>query len=249
MTFWSELSRHTGTNGAPRHLARVAGGLYLAIFLLAPFAEFGVRERLIAEGDPVTTARNIAGSQTLFRAAFASDLIVFAIEVAQAAVLYAMLWPAGRVMALVMSFARLAQATILGLNLLNMFTALQILTHPEYVGAFTEAQVQTLAFVFLTTQRAGYDLGLVFFAVHLGALGYLVFRSGFLPRVLGVLLAVSAVGYAVNSFALFLAPSLATLTGHVVVVTALIGELPVTLWLLIKGLESKTWHARAGRMA
>jgi len=236
----------TRADANPQTYARVAGALYLTIFLLAPFAEFAVREGLLVPGDPAATARHIRDSEGLFRAGFASDLAVFAIEVVQAALLYALLRPAGRVVSLIMAFARLAQATALGLNLLNMHTALQILTRPEYTGAFSDAQVQTLAMVFLDAQRAGYDLALVFFAVHLAALGYLVFRSGFLPRVLGILLVVSAAGYALNSFTLFLMPALAGLTGNIVIVTAIVGELPLTLWLLIKGVDVSRWHAAGG---
>jgi hypothetical protein len=230
-------------------LARIAGLLYLVIFLMAPFAEFFVREGLIVAGDATATAANIRESEGLFRAGFASDLVVFVIEVAQAAVLYVLFAPVSRPLALVMSFARLAQATILGLNLLNMYTGLQVLTAPEYAAAFGAGQAEGLAFVFLRAQSFGYELGLVFFALHLFALGYLVYRSGFLPRFLGVLLVVSGLGYVVNSFAVFLAPGLTDVTATAVIVAALIGELPLTLWLLIKGVNADRWQERSATAA
>lgn len=232
---------------SPMTYARIAGLLYLVIFLMAPFAEFFVREGLIVAGDASATAANIRGSEGLFRAGFATDLVVFVIEVAQAAILYVLLAPVSRPLALVMSFARLAQATILGLNLLNMYTGLQLLTAPEYAGL--GAGVETMALVFLNAQSFGYELGLVFFALHLFALGYLVHRSGFLPRVLGVLLVVSALGYAANSFSVFLAPGLADVMAVVVIVAALIGELPLTLWLLVKGVNADRWQERSSRAA
>lgn len=237
------LERSAGPS--PMALARVAGLLYLIIFLMAPFAEFFVREGLIVAGDASATAANIRADEGLFRAGFVTDLIVFVIEVAQAAVLFVLLAPVSRPLALVMSFARLAQATILGLNLLNMYTGLQVLTSPEYAAAFGAAEVETLAFVFLRAQSFGYDLGLVFFALHLFALGYLVMRSGFLPGVLGLLLVVSGLGYLANSLAVFLAPGLADTMATVVIVAALIGELPLTLWLLVKGVRSDRWLERA----
>lgn len=230
---------------SPAVLARAAGALYLAIFLLAPFAEFVVRESLVVAGDPAATARNILAAEGTFRAAFLGDLVVFTIEVAQAAILYVLLRPAGRTLALVMAFARLAQAAVLGLNLLNMHTALSILTTPEYAAAFAPGQLHALAAIFLTAQRAGYDLGLVFFALHLTVLGHLIFHSGFLPRAIGALIGVSAIGYALNSAAVFLAPALAGLTGSVVLVTALAGDLPLTIWLLVKGVDGSRWQARA----
>jgi hypothetical protein len=235
------------TSPSPMTYARIAGLLYLVIFLMAPFAEFFVREGLIVAGDASTTAANIRGSEGLFRAGFATDLVVFVIEIAQAAILYVLLAPVSRPLALVMSFARLAQATILGLNLLNMYTGLQLLTSPEY--AALGAGVEPLALVFLNAQSFGYELGLVFFALHLFALGYLVYRSGFLPRILGVLLVVSALGYVGNSFSVFLVPGLADVMAVVVLVAALIGELPLTLWLLIKGVNATRWQEQADEPA
>lgn len=239
--------QHPSSGPSPMALARVAGLLYLVIFLMAPFAEFFVREGLIVAGDATATAANIRESEGLFRAGFATDLLVFVIEVAQAAILYVLLAPVSRPLALVMSFARLAQATILGLNLLNMYTGLQILTAPEYAAALGAGGTEALALVFLRAQSFGYELGLVFFALHLLALGYLVHRSGFLPRFLGILLVVSALGYLANSFAVFLVPDLAETMATVVIVAALIGELPLTLWLLIRGVNADRWEERSAR--
>lgn len=233
------------TGPSPMALARTAGLLYLVIFLMAPFAEFAVREGLMVANDPSATAANIRGSEGLFRAGFLSDLVVFVIEIAQAAILYVLFAPVSRPVALVMSFARLAQATILGLNLLNMYTGLQVLTSPEFGAAFGGAQVEALAFIFLRAQSFGYELGLMFFALHLFALGYLVYRSEFLPRFLGVLLVVSGIGYVANSFAVFIVPDMADATATAVIVAALIGELPLTLWLLIKGVNADRWEERA----
>jgi hypothetical protein len=237
------------TGSSPQVYARVAGLLYLAIFLLAPFAEFAVRATLIVPGDPGATADNIAASESTFRAAFASDLVVFVLEVVQAAVLYVLFRPVSRVLALVIKFTRLAQAIILGLNLLNMFIGLQIVVGADYLTAFDPSQVEALALVFLEAQSWGYELGLVFFGLHLTVLGYLVYRSGFLPRVLGVLLVASAIGYFANSGAVFLLPEYADVLAPVVVVTALIGELPLTLWLLIKGVDVERWRERERLLA
>ncbi len=235
--------RAIGTS--PQVYARVAGVIWLIIAIMAPFAEFFVRQGLIVPGDVAATAANIVASESLFRAGFASDLVVFVIEVALAAVLYVLLRPVSRTLALVMAFARLAMVTILGFNLLNMVTALQLLTGAEYAAAFEKGQLQTLALVFLNAQSDGYALGMVFFGLHLAVLGYLVYRSGFLPRILGILMVGSALGYLANSFTVFLVPEYAATLAVVVVVAALIGELPLTVWLLIKGVNVERWHQRA----
>lgn len=223
-----------GLDPASQRLARVAGLLYLLIFVMAPFAEFFVREGLVVADDAGATARNIIASEGLFRAGLAVDLLVFVIEVAQAAVLYVLFASVSRTVALVMAFARLAQAAVLGLNLLNMYAALEVLTAPALVG-LGDVQADSLALLFLRTQSAGYELGLMFFALHLFALGYLVYRSAFLPRVLGALLVVSAAGYVANGIAVFVAPAIADVTATAVIVAALLGELPLTVWLLARG--------------
>jgi len=230
---------------SPQVYAKVAGVIWLIVAMLAPFGEFFVRQGLIVPGNVAATAENIVASQSLFRAGFATDLVVFVIEVALAAVLYVLFRPVSRTLALVMAFARLAMVTILGLNLLNMFTALQLLTSPEYATAFEKGQLQALAFVFLNAQHYGYALGMVFFGLHLGVLGFLVYRSRFLPRILGILMVVSALGYLADSFTKFLLPQSADTLAVVVVVTALIGELPLTLWLLVKGVNVERWRQRA----
>jgi hypothetical protein len=235
--------RALGTS--PQLYAKVAGVIWLIVAIMAPFAEFFVRQGLIVPGNVAATADNIVASQSLFRAGFVSDLVVFVIEVVLAAVLFVLFRPVSPILALVMSFARLAMVTILGLNLLNMFTALQLLTSPEYAAAFDQGQLQALAYVFLNAQSYGYALGMAFFGLHLGALGYLVYRSGFLPRILGILMVVSALGYLADSFTGFLVPQYADTLALVVVVTALIGELPLALWLLIKGVNAERWHQHA----
>ena len=235
--------RAIGTS--PQVYARVAGLIWVIIAIMATFAEFFVRQALIVPGDVAATAANIVASGSLFRAGFASDLVVFVIDVALAGVLYALLRPVSRTLALVMSFARLAMASILGLNMLNMFTALQLLTGAEYAAAFDKGQLQALAYVFLNAQSSGYALGMVFFSLHLAVLGYLVYRSGFLPRILGIVMIVAALGYLANSFTGFLVPEYAATLEVVVIVAALLGELPLALWLLIKGVNVERWHQRA----
>lgn len=235
-------SRAGGTS--PQVYARVAGLIYLLIAIMTPFAEFFVRQGLIVPGDAATTAANIVAAESLFRAGFASDLVIFAIEVAQAALLYVLFRPVSRTLALVMAFAKLAMATVLGLNLLNLHTALQLLTGTEY-AAFDAGQRHALAYVFLRAQSSGYALGMVFFSLYLGVVGYLVYRSGFLPRILGILSVVSAVGYLANSFTLFIVPAHTETLAVIVVVAALIGELPLTFWLLIKGVNVERWRQRA----
>lgn len=229
--------------------ARVAGVLYLIIIIAGIFAEFFVRQSLIVPGDATTTASNIMASEGLFRAGIAGDLVMIMSDVALALVFYVLLKPVSNALALLAAFFRLAQAAILGINLLNLFFVLQLLSGADYLTIFGTDQVQALVLLFLTGHSIGYAIGLVLFGLSLSVLGYLVFKSGYFPRVLGVLLIVASAGYLIDSFARFLLPTYdnyeAILT-LVVFLPAFIGELSMCLWLLLKGIKAQRTQLAPG---
>lgn len=229
--------------------ARIAGGLYLIIIIAGIFAEFFVRQSLIVPGDATTTASNIMASEGLFRAGIAGDLIMIMSDVALALVFYVLLKPVSNSLALLAAFFRLAQATILGINLLNLFFVLQLLSGADYLTVFDADQVQALVLLFLNGHSTGYAIGLVLFGLSLFVLGYLVFKSGYFPRVLGALLIVASSGYLIDSFARFLLPTYdnyeAILT-LVVFLPAFIGELSMCLWLLLKGVKAQRTQLAPG---
>jgi len=185
---------------SPLVYARLAGLLYLIIAVLGGFAYFFALQSLVVPGDATATASNITASESLFRLGFAGNLVVFVIEIVQPVLLYILLRPVSNTLALIMMFCRLAMAAIMGVNLLNHFTALMLLSDAGYLTTVFEAeQLQALALLFLNAFGYGYDIALVFFGLHLLALGYLVYRSGYLPRALGVLLVIASVCYVVDS--------------------------------------------------
>jgi hypothetical protein len=223
-----------------RKTARVAGVLYLIIITAGIFAEFFVRQSLIVPGNAAATAANIMASEGLFRAGIAGDLIMIMCDVALALVFYILLKPVSSSLSLLAAFFRLAQAAILGLNLLNLFLVLQLLSGAGYLTVFGAAQLQALVLFFLKGHSLGYSLGLVFFAFSILVLGYLVFKSGYFPRILGILLIVASLGYLIDSFAGFLWPTYdnyEAIFALVVFLPAFIGELAMCLWLLVKGVK------------
>ena len=143
--------------------------------------EFFVRQGLIVPGNVAATAENIVASQSLFAPVSASDLVVFVIEVALAGVLYVLFRPVSRTPALVMAPGWRWSHPWPEPALHVSFTALQILTRPEYAAAFEKGQLQALAFMFLNAQHYGYALGMVFFGLHLGVLDFLVSGRGSCP--------------------------------------------------------------------
>ena len=221
---------------SPLIYARVAGFLYLIIFIAGIFAEFFVRQSLIVPGDATATANNIMASERLFRIGIAGDLVMIMCDVALALVFYVLLKPVSNSLSLLAALFRLAQAAILGINLLNLFFALQLLSGADYLTVFGADQLQALVLLFLNGHSIGYSIGLVLFGLSLFVLGYLVFKSGYFPRILGVLLIVASVGYLIDSFAKVLMPNYdnyEAVFALVVFLPAFIAELSFTLWLLL----------------
>jgi hypothetical protein len=223
-----------------KRTARVAGLLYLTIIIAGIFAEFFVRQSLIVPGDAAATASNIMASEGLFRMGIAGDLIMILCDVALALIFYVLLKPVSNSLALLAAFFRLAQAATLGINLLNLFFGLQLLSGADYLTVVGTDQIHALVLLFLNAHGTGYSIALVFFGLSLSVLGYLVFKSGYFPRILGVLLIFAALGYLIDSFASFLLPNYEIYEATfalVVFAPALIAELSMCLWLLLKGVK------------
>jgi len=230
------------TEISTRKAARVAGLGYLIIIIAGIFAEFFVRANLIVPGDAATTANNIMASAWLFRIGIASDLIMLMCDVVLALALYVLLIPVNRSLALLAAFFRLVHAAIYGINLLNLFFVLKLLSGAGYLTVFETDQLHALVLLFLSGHGTGYLIGLVFFGFHCFVLGYLVFKSGYFPRILGVLLMFASFGYLIDSFANFLLPNYEnyrTIFSLVVFVPAFVGELSFCLWLLLKGINEQ----------
>jgi hypothetical protein len=230
-----------------RRWTRIAGSLYLVIFVVYPLSTL-VRSSLVVPGDAAATADNIRTQETLFRLGMAGEATIVLVEIVLAAVLYALLRPVSRTMSLAAALARVAEAVVMAAGCLvtSVFTLL-LVSEPGYLAAFDADQRDALALFF---QEANDDIVLVwgfFFALSLVLTGWLVHRSGFLPRLVGILLALAGVGYIVQSFGTFLAPGLTDTWALIVLVLAIPGELVFALWLLIKGVDEDKWPAAASR--
>jgi hypothetical protein len=158
--------------------------------------------------------------------------------------LYVLLKPVSRSLSLVAAFFRLAQTIVNGLNLLNNATSLLLLSGADYLAAFEPKQLQALALLFLDAHEYGILIGQLFFGLHLLVLGYLVFKSGYLPRILGVLLVLASLGYLIESFGNFLLPDYKEVFSLIVIAPAVTGELALTIWLLVKGVNVEQWEER-----
>src|SRR5215210_8645313 len=230
---------------SPLVYARFAGLLALSLLVLGPFSQLYVPSTLIVPGDATATANNIGASGWVFPLGIVSDSLIFLIEIVLSVLLYVLLRPVSRALSLVAAFARLAMAVIQGINLLPYFIALLLLSGAGYLTVFEADQLDALALLFLNAHQYGDYIWQVFFGLHLFVLGYLILKSGYFPRILGVLVVFGSLGYLTDSFGNFLYPNYDEIFGWVVGVTAVIGELPFFLWLLIKGVNVQRYNERA----
>ncbi len=226
---------------SPQIRARVAGALYLSLALFAPFSQIYVPSKLIVPGDAATTASNIAASGSLFSLGIVSALVTAIINILVALALYQVLKLVHRNTAWLMVILILVSIPITMLNELNNSAILFLVSGAGSLKGLTADQMHALVSLFLNLHATGLNIAGIFFGLWLFPMGYLVFKSGFLPRLLGVLLIIGGVGYVVQSFAALLLPNFNV---SIVLFTDW-GELLFPLWLVIRGVNIKQWERRA----
>lgn len=220
--------------------AKVAGFLYLIIIVCAGFSEGYVRASLIVPEDAIATAQNIIASEGLFRIGFVSDLIAFLCDLVVSILFYVLLRPVNKTLSLVAASLRLlAHPAIASINLLNHFMALLLLSGADYLSVFETNQLYALVLLFLKAHRYGYLIGGAFFGLHCFLLGYLLYKSDLFPKLLGILMIIAALGYLIESFGNFLFPTYEAVFAWIVALPAVVGELSLCLWLMIKGVKEQ----------
>jgi hypothetical protein len=237
------MTTHT-TKTSPRTYARIAGVLYLIIFILGPFAFFLGRTSVVVSGDAAATAAKVMASESVFRIGMVAESVIVLVEIVLAAILYALLRPVSQPLSLAAAFSRLAEAIVQAVNLLTSVPALLLLGGASYLAAFEPEQLDALVLLFLDVNAFGILLWGLIFGFHLLLLGYLVYRSGFWPRILGILLMIASLGYLAQSYGHILAPQFDDIFATIVLV-AVPAELAFTVWLLWKGVDVERWEERA----
>lgn len=231
-----------GASAKPR--ARVAGVLYLLTIATGVFAEVFVRGALVVRDDAAATAANILTHEFWYRSGLAADLIMLACYLGVTLLLYVLLKPAGANLSRLAALFSSVGVAVLAANSLNHMAPLLLLGPAPTLGVFDTDQLQALAHLSLRMHARGYNVSGVFFGAYCALLGYLIFRSGFLPRALGVLLAAGGVSYLTHSFALFLSPPFAARLPDVMLLGG-VAELSLALWLLAAGVNAPAWEVRA----
>src|SRR5216683_1086048 len=222
---------------SPHPRARITGVIYLLYFLTAVFAEFFMRG-LIVSDDAAATANNILAHQPLFRLGLATGLIATACYVAVTALFYDLFKPVNRSLSLLAAFFSLVGCAILAFASLFRIAPLVVLGGGQYLSVFNVEQLRALASLFLELYGQVVNICFVFFGVYCLLIGYLIFRSAFLPRILGVLMAIAGLGWLT-----FLSPPLANYLRPYILVLGVLGvlgvlaELALMLWLLVMGVN------------
>jgi hypothetical protein len=231
-----------------RQAAIVAGLGLLLMMVPAIFMNFFVLESLIVPGDAATTANNFMANEFQFRIGICSFVIVIILDVLVAWGLYVFLKPVKKSLSLLAAWFRLLYSAVFGFALLNLFTVLRLISDADFLTVFETDQLYAQVMLSLNAFNDGWAIGYVcFFGLHLIVLGYLVYKSGYIPRVLGVLLIIGGFGYLIDSFALLLLPNYNAYKGifSLLILPTLPGELFLALWLLIKGVKVEQWEKRA----
>jgi len=222
-----------------RQAARIVGITYLAALPPAVFAEFFVRNRLVAAGDAAQTALNIVSHERLFRLGIAANLGVFALDVALIAALYVALKPVQRILALTALGWGLIETAILVTTALTDFDVLRLLSGAVYLHALEPAQLQALARVSVSAHGAAYNVGLFLAGLRSTAFCVLWLRSRYVPRALAIFGVVASFVMGACAFAFIVFPELSNvLSVGVYGGPIFLFELTMGLWLVARGIRS-----------
>jgi len=244
MTFHTEMTGQISET-SPRLKARIAGFLYLINIVAGAFIYGFVRAAMIAPGDAATTAANILKHELIYRLGFVAGLIPVLCNVPLALIFYDLFKVVNRSLSVLVAFFTLVATAIEAVNLLNYFTPLILLNGSNYLSAFKADQLQVFAYMSLALHAIGFNVALVFFAFYDLLIGYLIFKSTFLSRILGALMVIGGLCYLTNSFATFLSPGFAARLVPYIQVPSGVAELSFCLWLLVIGVNVARWEKQA----
>ena len=226
---------------SPQLMARIAGFLYLITIVVGIFDEAFVKGRIIVAGDAAATAANLRSMEPLWRIGIAGEMVLLLCTVALSLLLYVLLRPVSRDLALLSQFFGLMATAVEAAYSVQLFEALFPLGHAEYLTAFSQAQRDAMTTLALRSHDVGFAICLLLFGPFFLVTGYLIFKSTYFPRAIGVLYQIAGVAYLTNGFVRILAPAFASQIFAIIVLPAFVGEVSFCLWLLLKGVKMEQW--------
>ncbi len=219
--------------------ARIAGLWYLLVAVFPVFSVLVVESRLYVPGDAAATVNNILASPGLFRLGFVSSLLGQICFLFLAHAFYKLFKSVDHDLARLIVIFIVASVSATCLNMLNQFAPILLASGAGYLSAFAPAQLHALAMMFLDMHKYGNSITLIFYGLWLFPLGLLVFKSGFMPKALGVLLMVGSFGDPIEFFRVFLFPHVKLSIYPPWLAVAVIAQVSFILWLLIKGMQDR----------
>ena len=230
---------------APRVLARTAGVLYLIIIVLGIFSQAFVVEKLTSGVDAAATAANLTSQESLWRLGIAAHYFYLLCAVPLLLIFYVLFRPASRDIVLLAVFFNLISIAVEAVVTQYLVLALFPLGSAAYLGAFQPEQLHVLSRMAVRANGYGFTVSLIFFGAFCLTLGHVIYRCGFVPKVLGVLMGLAGLAYWTNGFALLLFPAVPAMLSYALLLPAFVGETSLCLWLLVKGVDEAKWWARA----
>jgi hypothetical protein len=232
-----------------RQKARIAGAFYLAT-VIAGFANLAIENAWFVRGDAAITTANILGAQPLYRLGVVALLVGDACYIGVTALLYQLLKPVSRTTSLLAAFFSLAGCAAQAASAALLLTPFLLLGDgAQYMAAFTPRQLQGLAMTAIRLEGQGYNISMMFFGVYCALVGVLVFRSGFMPRLVGGLMVFAGLGWLTSTFAALIDPVFARSLQPYIMAPGGIGEVSLMLWLLFVGVNGPKWEVRATGVA
>jgi len=223
---------------SPRSKARLAGAFYLLVFVTGALA--APSGRLIVAGDTEATAVSITSHEALYLSGATGYILNVACYIVVTALFYQLFKPAGRTLSLTAAFFSLVGCATQAVTCVFYIAPVIFLSGDKYLSVFDPAQLHAFALSSLKLFSTGYDVGLAFFGFYCLLIGWLILRSTFMPKAIGVLMVIAGLGWLT-----FNAPVAASHLQPYIVLPGFVGELSLTLWLLVKGIDEQRWLAQA----
>ncbi len=222
-----------------RKTARITGILYLLLAVIGPFTLMYIPSKLLVSGDAAATANNILSNELLFRFGIIGETLIVILEVIIIVLIYKLFSPVNKHLTLTAVFSRLAMTVLQGGNIINRLLTLEVLNGTTYTEALGVDQVNAMVSLFLNGHSYGVYIWQIFFSIHLFVLGYMIFKSGCLPKLIGGLIIIGSLGYLMDSYACFIMPENGMIATAATILLALatVGEVAFAVWLLIKGIN------------
>jgi len=220
-----------------KKMGRFAGLLFLILIITGVFAEFFVRQKLYVLNDPIATTQNIIENQWFFRLGFVSDLVMSTMFFIYGYVLYLIFKPVNKNLSLFLVLCVVISVAMFCQNSLSQFSVLELLINTNYSEVFKPEQLQALSMFFQNIHTKGYYVNQIFYGLYLFPLGYMIIKSGIVPKIIGVFLILGFIGDMVDFVVYFLFPNAESILLDNITVPADIGEISLCLWFLIMGIR------------